>query len=66
MMESLKKFLLKLFRSEEGQDLTEYALLVALIAVVVLVAVVIFGTNVSSFFSGLASYVGTWLGFIPP
>ena len=39
---------------------TEYALLVALIAIVVLIAVVFFGNAVFSFFSRLSATVATW------
>jgi len=47
-------------RSEKGQDLSEYGLLVALIAIIVLLAVTVFGSNLSGFFSGLAARVATW------
>jgi pilus assembly protein Flp/PilA len=47
-------------RREEGQDLAEYALLIGLIALVVMVAVTILGTNLSGLFSEIASEVGTW------
>jgi Flp pilus assembly pilin Flp len=40
-------------QKDEGQDLTEYALLVALIAIVVVAAVVIFGQAISSWFASL-------------
>ena len=43
----------RLPQKEEGQDLTEYALLVALIAIVVVAAVIIFGQAVSSWFASL-------------
>ena len=46
---------------KKGQDLTEYALLVALIAIVVLVAVVVFGDAVSTFFQSLGDVVSTWI-----
>ena len=47
----------RLPQKEQGQDLTEYALLVALIAIVVVAAVIIFGTNVSSWFAGLSTKI---------
>jgi Flp pilus assembly pilin Flp len=37
----------RLGRDESGQDLTEYALLLALLALVVIVAVAIMGTRIS-------------------
>jgi pilus assembly protein Flp/PilA len=41
--------------SEQGQTLVEYAFLTAFIALVVLVAVTLLGTNVSSLFSSVAN-----------
>ena len=61
-MLELWKALLARFKDEKGQDLTEYALLVALIAIVVILAVVFFGDQVSQFFQGLGDTVSTWLG----
>ena len=43
----LKPFLSK---SDEGQDLLEYALLVALIAIVCIIAITTTGTNVNDIF----------------
>ena len=45
---------------EEGQDLAEYALLIGLIALVVLIAVTLLGENLSTLFSRIASEVGDW------
>lgn len=42
-------------RNDEGQDLLEYALLVALIALVAIVAVTAAGGKVSAIFSDIAS-----------
>ena len=36
-------------RTRRGQDLTEYALLVAFIAIIVFLAVAFFGTSISNF-----------------
>jgi pilus assembly protein Flp/PilA len=47
-------------KSEKGQDLSEYGLLVALIAIIVLAAVMVFGSNLSNFFGNLAARVATW------
>jgi len=47
----------RLPQKEEGQDLTEYALLVALIAIVVVLGVTFFGTKVSSWFQNLSSAI---------
>ena len=45
---------------EKGQDLAEYALLIGLIALVVILAVTILGTNISTVFSNIAGAVATW------
>jgi pilus assembly protein Flp/PilA len=55
--ETMKKFLVSLVRDDEGQDLVEYAMLVALIALVAAVGVRAFGTALSSWFSDLAGSV---------
>ena len=46
--------------SEKGQDLAEYALLIGLLALVVIVAVTILGTNLNTLFQDIATEVGTW------
>ncbi len=61
-MTQLYLYLVNLFRREEGQDLAEYAILIGLIAIVVMVAVIILGTNLSTLFSQMGSTVGTWFG----
>ncbi len=52
--------LMNALRREEGQDLGEYALLFALIAIVVMAAVIVFGENLSGFFAGVADAIA-WL-----
>ncbi len=47
-------------KSQKGQDITEYALLVALIAIAVVAAIIFFGDEVSSFFSDLGASVQGW------
>jgi len=44
-----------LVRNEEGQDLLEYALLVALIALVAVGAITLAGTNVNTIFGRIAT-----------
>ena len=44
-------------RREEGQTMTEYGVLLALVAVVVIVALIVFGPKVGNLFS----YVGSQL-----
>jgi pilus assembly protein Flp/PilA len=59
-MGKFSRSILKSSRSERGQDLAEYALLLGLLALVVIVAVTLLGGNLSMVFSSLASQVGTW------
>ena len=42
-------------REEKGATATEYALIIAVIALVILGAMSVFGDNLSSFWSGLGS-----------
>jgi pilus assembly protein Flp/PilA len=46
---------------ERGATATEYALLVALIAIVIAVAVGFFGSQLSSFFAAIGSTVSGWV-----
>jgi len=61
MIELVRNFFASLTLDKKGQDLTEYALLVALIAIVVMIAIVFFGEAVSSFFGTLGATVNSWL-----
>lgn len=47
-----------LLNDESGQDLAEYALLIALIAIVVIAAVTLLGTNITSVFDSIATTLG--------
>jgi pilus assembly protein Flp/PilA len=49
----------RLMRSDEGQDLLEYALLVALIALVCVGAITLAGTNVNTIFGNIANALTT-------
>jgi Flp pilus assembly pilin Flp len=51
----MKNLLLRLWHEEEGQDLTEYALLVVLLALAAIVAMRSLGTAISTVFSNAAS-----------
>ena len=48
------------FHREEGQDLAEYALLIGLIALVVILAVTFLGGQLSALFSRIGSHVASW------
>ena len=51
----LVNFVKSFARNEEGQDLLEYALLVALIALVAIAAVTAAGTSVSTIFNKISA-----------
>jgi pilus assembly protein Flp/PilA len=55
MVMELVNRLVALARGEEGQDLLEYALLVALIALVAVAAITLTGTNVNAIFVRIAA-----------
>ena len=61
MIELLRNLFASLNLVKKGQDLTEYALLVALIALVVLIAIFFFGGVVSDFFVSLSATVESYL-----
>ena len=54
-MESVLSF----FREEDGQDVVEYGLLIATIAIVVLVATQAFGDSIKQWFGNLSSRITT-------
>ena len=58
-MSKLMTLVTSFARNEEGQDLLEYALLVALIALVAIVAVAAAGTAVSNIFQTIAGQLAT-------
>jgi pilus assembly protein Flp/PilA len=49
-----------ILKNQKGQDLAEYALLIGLIALVVMIAVTLLGTNLNTVFGSLATQVGSW------
>ena len=53
----MKQLLISLVRDDEGQDLVEYAMLVALIAIACVLGVTAFGSAVNTFFGNIASEV---------
>ena len=46
-------------RDEDGQDVVEYGLLIATIAIVVLIGISFFGNNISAWFQTLAGRITT-------
>jgi pilus assembly protein Flp/PilA len=54
-MQRFSRFLL----DESGQDVVEYGLLIATIAIVVLIGVGIFGSNINVWFQSLAARITT-------
>ena len=54
-MESVRRF----FIEEDGQDVVEYGLLIATIAIVVLIGVGFFGSNINAWFRNLAGRITT-------
>jgi pilus assembly protein Flp/PilA len=53
----MKHLLLRLWREQEGQDLTEYALLLALVALGAIAAMGTLGSAINSAFQGAASKI---------
>ncbi len=51
----MKGMIRQFARDEEGQDLVEYAMLLAFIALICITAVKTLGTNVNTFFSNMAA-----------
>ena len=54
----LVNFVKSFVRNDEGQDLLEYALLVALIAVVCIAAITLVGNSASTKFSRVGASIG--------
>ena len=59
MIEYIKTWFLSK-RSEKGQDLAEYALLIGLIALIVILAVTLLGEQISIIFSTIANNISNW------
>jgi pilus assembly protein Flp/PilA len=55
--EIMKRLLAMFVKSDEGATAVEYALLVGLIAVVLIVGVGLFGSNLNTFFNSIATWV---------
>ena len=55
----VREFGRKMAHREEGASAVEYGLLVALIAVVIIIAVALLGTNLRGKFNSVATSIGT-------
>ncbi|MGA2697485.1 MAG: Flp family type IVb pilin [Terriglobales bacterium] len=53
----MNKMLLNLWRNEEGQDIAEYAVMLAVILVIVVGTIRLIGTNSNTVFSSVASSI---------
>jgi Flp pilus assembly pilin Flp len=51
------KHLLRLWREEEGQDIAEYAVMLAVILVIVVGTIRLIGSNANNVFSNVASSI---------
>ena len=54
-MDTIRQFI----HEEDGQDVVEYGLLIATIAIVVLVGISFFGNNITAWFQTLATRITT-------
>ncbi len=52
----------KWFRRDEGQDLTEYALIIALIVIAAVVAIRLLGTSISGVLDSISTTLASVLG----
>ncbi len=53
----MKDMLMRLVREEDGQGLTEYGLVVAMVAAVVIAVMTVFGTALKGVFTDLAEKI---------
>ena len=59
MMHYFAELAQQFVRDEDGQDVVEYGLLIATIAIVVLIATSAFGSQISAWFNRLAGRITT-------
>ena len=57
MLQKLQEFQVKM-ANEKGQGLVEYALIIALVSIVVIAALTLVGTNVTAIFNSIAGTLG--------
>ena len=55
----MKNLIVRFVRNEEGQDLVEYAMLLAFIALIAIIGVKALGTTVDTFFSNVGTELGS-------
>ncbi|MCA1646775.1 MAG: Flp family type IVb pilin [Chloroflexi bacterium] len=55
----MRNLITQFLREEDGQDVVEYGLLIATIAIVVLVATQLFGTSIQQWFGRLSGRITT-------
>ena len=54
----MRQFFQKLWKDEQGQDIAEYAVMLAVILVIVIGTVRLIGTNANTIFSQVGSAIG--------
>lgn len=54
----MRNFFAKLWQDEQGQDIAEYAVMLAVILVIVIGTVRLIGTNANTIFSQVGSAIG--------
>jgi Flp pilus assembly pilin Flp len=57
--EEMTKFLKRLWSEEEGQDIAEYAVMLAVILVIVVGTIRLIGGNANNVFSSVSSSIGS-------
>ncbi len=57
-MSHLKNFFRRIFRGVEGQTLSEYALILVLVAIVVIIALTALGVNITAILQSIAATLG--------
>ena len=58
----MRNFIVRFVREEEGQDLVEYAMLLAFIALLAIVGVRTLGSTVNTFFANVATSLNSGTG----
>jgi pilus assembly protein Flp/PilA len=58
-MSQLRQLVTRFRHDEDGPTMVEYGLMVGLIAIVVAIAAIVLGQNISTIFSNIASYLKT-------